>query len=79
MIKFLLIIFLIGYLVFKVGGFVFRMFFLSLSKQQRQPSQRQTKTAKGENVNIEYPTHESKTNSKGFEGGEYVDFEELKD
>lgn len=52
---------------------------MSLSQQQRQSNQRQTKTKKEGNVNIEYPTKDSKRNSKGFEGGEYVDYEEIKD
>jgi len=79
MFKFLLIVVLISYLIYKVGGFLFKMFFMSLYQQQRQSNQRQTETKKEGNVNIEYPSKDSKSNSKGFEGGEYVDYEEIRD
>jgi len=80
MIKFLLIVFLVSYLLYKVGGFLFRMFFISLTQQQRtSANQKQTKTSRNGNVDIQFANDQKKRSNKGFEGGEYVDYEEVKD
>lgn len=84
MLKFLIIIGLIAYVFYKVGGALFRMFFLGASQQARYQNQRyreqtqQSRKAPGGNVNIDYvPQKEDKSN-KGFKGGDYVDYEEVK-
>jgi hypothetical protein len=86
MFKVLLIIFLIGYIFFKVGGFLFRVLLGGLgaraaSNQSRQNysqnTQQKKKTADG--INIEFvPEDKNKRSAKNFKGGEYVDYEELK-
>lgn len=69
-----------SYLLYKIGGFLFKMFFMSLSQQQRQSTHRQTRTSRDGNVNIDYTSKKSSgKDDKGFKGGEYVDYEEIKD
>lgn len=70
MFKFLLILALIGYLFYKVGGMFFRAG--AASQQFRQQRQRQD-TASNVNAN---PTRGKKDGS--IKGGDYVDFEEVK-
>lgn len=90
MLKFLLIVFLIAYVVYKVGGFIFRTILLSTyqaqHKKQANTQQQQYKTngngryASDGNVRIDYAPGEqtNKGKKKNFDGGEYVDFEEVK-
>lgn len=86
MFKVLLITFLIGYIFFKVGGFLFRIFLGRLGakaayNQSRQNysqnTQQKKRTADG--INIEFaPEDKNKRSAKNFRGGEYVDYEEIK-
>lgn len=81
MFKFLLIIFLISYVLYKVGGFFFRMLFMNLTQQQSQRGnarQQQKRPADG-NVSIDYVPEEKSKKRAGMKGGEYVDFEDVKD
>lgn len=85
MFKFLLIIILICYLIYRVGGFLFRMLFIGAQQQQQHRNQYQgsqqsshTKKAPGSNLNIDHIPHKDKKNPRDFDGGEYVDFEEVK-
>jgi hypothetical protein len=66
MFKFLLILSIIGYVFYKVGGIFFRAG--AASQQPRRPQD----TAS--NVNAK-PVKEKK---RGIKGGEYVDYEEIK-
>lgn len=85
MIKFLLIIILIFYALYKVGGFMFRMLFQGV--QQRQQSQSRqgrdyqeahTRKAPNSNLNIDHiPGKEAKKGKSDFGGGDYVDYEEV--
>lgn len=84
MFKFLLILFIVGYIFVKVGGFIFRMFLGGLgaksSQQQytsRNRAQQKRKTADGISIEFE-PEDKSKRSAKNFRGGEYVDYEEIK-
>lgn len=85
MIKFLLITFLVCYILFKVGGYLFKLFFLNMAKKHQQAfnnSQQQRgyqSTRKG-NINIVIPKDKNGTakKSREFKGGEYVDYEEVK-
>ena len=75
MFKFLLIIFLVGYGLYRVGGFLFKI--LSLGGSSFEKHTRTTpKRPPGSNVDVDFVP--GKTGKKDFKGGEYVDFEELK-
>lgn len=84
MLKFLLITFLIAYLLFKIGGYLFRIFFWSLGGKMQNGqfnNNRETSNMRppNSNVDIDYvPQNGKKTKEKEFKGGEYVDFEEVK-
>lgn len=65
MLKFLLILSIIGYLVYKVGSFFFRVGAAS-NERFRQ---------RNENPNVHKGTGKK---SKEFKGGEYIDYEEVK-
>ncbi|MFT4736342.1 MAG: hypothetical protein ACI8QD_000052 [Cyclobacteriaceae bacterium] len=85
MLKFLLILGLIIYLMYKVGSFLFRLFILGASGQQSQRQQQgyqkgTKRRASKEGVVIDFmPGDKQKQADKEFRGGEYVDYEELKD
>lgn len=84
MIKFLLITFLIAYLLFKVGGYLFRIFFWSLGGKMENGQFNNSREASNtrppnSNVDVHYvPKDEKKEKEKVFKGGEYVDYEEVK-
>ncbi|WP_421894027.1 DUF4834 family protein [Marinoscillum sp.] len=85
MLKFLLIIALISYLIYRVGGFLFRILFLSAQQQRQQyqstgqsNQQHARKRAAGSNLDIDYVPGERKNEKKDFRGGDYVDYEEVK-
>lgn len=81
MFKFLLITFLIGYLLFKVGGYIFRALFWTLGSKMnntqfnnKPPNMRPPNS----NVDIDYmPKNGKAKKTKEFKGGEYVDYEEI--
>lgn len=91
MLKFIIITVIFIYVVFKVSGFILKIFDTLLGRtdsgtgaQSRKfgPEHRRQKyrqPANG-NVNIEYIPEEDKKEraSKDFRGGEYVDYEEVK-
>ena len=81
MLKFLLILFVAFYLFIKIGGFIIRVLFGSLSQdnrarnyQQQAPNQQQKRRG---DLNIDYVPEKDSKSSKDFKGGEYVDYEEL--
>ncbi|GAA5031916.1 hypothetical protein GCM10011506_24850 [Marivirga lumbricoides] len=87
MFKVLLITFLIGYIFFKVGGFLFRIFLGGLgakyaTQNGRQhfnnQSQQKKKTADGINIEFVPEDDKNKRSASNFKGGEYVDYEEIK-
>ncbi|MDH5608149.1 MAG: hypothetical protein OEY56_01610 [Cyclobacteriaceae bacterium] len=69
------------YLFVKVGQFLFRIFYLGATTQQReqhQAARQQQRKAKESNLNIDYvPGKNEGKNQKGFTGGDYVDYEEV--
>ena len=78
MLKFLIIIVLTSYILFKLLGYVFR-FFLIGSTQNQQRSEftnQQRKRAPNSNLNIDYMPDNGK--EKQNPEGDYVDYEELK-
>lgn len=88
MIKFLLIIILVGYLVFTLFGAVLRMLFNvgrnqafeqnSHAEQNSRAEYQNSQERKG-NIRIDFvPGKNRKKKGKDFPGGEYVDYEEVK-
>jgi len=84
MFKFLLILFIVGYLFIKVGGFIFRVFLGGLgakaaNQQGARSSQQSQKRRTADGVSIDFvPDSKNERSAKNFKGGEYVDYEEIK-
>ena len=78
--KFLLILVLAIYTFYKVAGFLFRVVFGSLRSDPGSFRQERhsTKKAPNSNLNIDKVPHPQSGSNKSFDGGEYVDFEEVK-
>ena len=77
MLKFLLIIFLFFFILFRVGGLIFRMLGGGSPKKGQNPKNRGRKySPQGGNVDVDFEPGKPKK-KKGYDGGEYVDFEEL--
>ncbi len=86
MLKFIIISILVIYLIFKLVGFAFRLMFGAAYEQQKrtQEAQRQQYTtrrkAPNSNLNIDKsPEKERNKSGNDFKGGDYVDYEEIKD
>ncbi|MEM0941198.1 MAG: hypothetical protein AAF600_13315 [Bacteroidota bacterium] len=81
MFKFLIVLVLIIYIFYKVAGILFRIVFSGLKSDPwhfQTKRQQYSKKASNSNLNIDnIPRKQSKKN-KNYDGGEYVDFEELK-
>lgn len=77
MLKVLIVLILITYVFFKIGSFLFNIFFGGL-KGGGYTYQHQTRQAAGDDLNID-SVPRPKTNSRrhGYKGGEYVDYEEV--
>ncbi|MFY0607334.1 MAG: DUF4834 family protein [Cyclobacteriaceae bacterium] len=80
MLKFLLIVGLIFYVIYRVAGFFFKAVFLSAQQRAQnnpytQQRQSQTRPRSG-NLNIDYMPKDKKSKDD-FKGGDYVDFEEV--
>jgi hypothetical protein len=67
MFKFLLIVGLILYVIYKIGTLFFRAG--AASQQFRNPNR---------NQNFNQPNNQQEKKGKNFKGGEYVDYEEIK-
>lgn len=78
MIKFLIILVLIVYSLFRVGTFILRMFFGGLGKHQYSQQRTSSRKAPGSNLNIDNIRNSNSKTDKKFTGGEYVDYEEVK-
>lgn len=81
MFKAFIVIFLVLWVLVKLGGFFVKTFFGGLTNQARQQSnqqQHQRKQPSDGNVNIDYaPKDKQNVNDKDFKGGDYVDYEEV--
>lgn len=82
MIKFLVITFLLGYLIFKLTGLFFKYLLRgqSYSGKSQQGSQKYNASSqqpRDGNVRVDYVPGEDKKEKKNFNGGEYVDYEEV--
>ncbi len=81
MLKFLTIFIIVCYVVYKVGGYLMRSLFISTSQQNQAPphSQKKSRKVPDSDLNIDYVPHSEKKNrKKDFDGGEYVDYEDVK-
>ena len=76
MIKFLLIIGFTLYLIYKIGGLLFKVLFTGLTQSKRSSYSRgwRKHSVPGSNVNIQHIPKKS----KDFKGGDYIDYEEVK-
>ena len=76
MLKFLFILILTVYLFYRVASFLFRMVLGGQSgayfHQNRPPRN------KKDNINVDKTPRSKMKRGKGYNGGEYVDFEEIK-
>ena len=85
MLKFIIISVLVIYLIFKLMGFAFKLMFGAAYEQQKkaQQAQRQQHTTKrkapNSNLNIDTPHEKSEKSRKEYQGGDYIDYEEVKD
>jgi len=74
MLKFLLLLFLFFAVIYYVLILPFK------PRHQVRDESSQRKRAKGGNVNIDYvPGDKKKTKSGNFKGGDYIDYEEVKE
>ena len=85
MLKFLLITFLIGWLIFTLLGSVVKYVLRGgqPTSQQRGNTTQNHQRYNGKrpsdgNVNIDYVPRKDKRSKEDFKGGEYVDYEEVK-
>ena len=79
MIKFLLIVFILGYVFFKGLGFFFRVILGGSAVNRNTNETHNQRQPNGGNVKVDYAPKDGSKNSKSdFKGGEYVDFEEVK-
>ncbi|MCC5921812.1 MAG: DUF4834 family protein [Cyclobacteriaceae bacterium] len=83
MFKFLLIIFLIGFIIYKSWQLLFRIFFGRLQKEYQQSANRQSENnsyrPKDGNVHIKYdPKKKSSNKNDSTDKGDYIDYEEVK-
>ena len=82
--KFFLITILVIFVLVKIGSFIFRTMFWMLGAKagDRNPykqTQQRYSQANGGDIEIEYvPGKEGKKRKSDFNGGEYVDYEEVK-
>ncbi len=76
MLKFLLILVLLVYTFHKASSFLFKVVLGGSSKSQFQAYKNKKKSANGK-VHVDHATSEKK-GRKDFQGGEYIDFEEMK-
>lgn len=89
MLKFFLILILVFYLIYRLGGFFLRVLFTNAFQQQQRQYQSQqrpnqnghSKTPPNSNVRVDYvpkETGKGQAEKKEFNGGQYVDYEEVK-
>lgn len=80
--KLILILVLVAYLFFKIGGYLFGLLFRGAQEFNRgyhadQP-RADSRKAPNSNLNIDHIPQKDTADKKNFGGGEYVDYEEIK-
>lgn len=80
MLKILIILILIGYVFYRITSFIFSGLFRGFVKDQDygNRSGQYRKRAPNSNVNIDSMPKGKSQKSSGYDGGEYVDYEEVK-
>lgn len=84
MIKFLVISFLVFFIIYKLLGFFFRLLLRTGINHQQQQHQAHTRQSKAKrpsdgNVIVDYvPNNKKESADKTYNGGEYIDYEEVK-
>ncbi|SNT18660.1 protein of unknown function [Ekhidna lutea] len=84
MLKIIIILILIGYVFYKVTSFLFNGLFSGFTRHQQFGGSEHTtnrsysRKAPGSNLNIDTNPQTRSKNDKGYHGGEYVDYEEVK-
>jgi len=73
MLKFLLILLLFIYLSFRIGGYLLRLLLGGNNPDQQRREYKKTRPRDG-NVDVDYMPKKGK---KGYDGGDYVDYEEV--
>lgn len=81
--KFIIISILLFFVIFKLINFTFRLLFGSKMTNQQQRyqgfSRRKSQRPSDGNVNVDYIPKDKKAHrSSNFNGGDYVDYEEVK-
>ena len=78
MLKFLAILFIVGYVTYKFGGFLMKMLYTAMGEDPSQKNfNNESKRRPGSNVDVDY-VPKKKGGKSDFQGGEYVDYEDLK-
>jgi hypothetical protein len=78
MLKFILIVFIIGYVFIKGLGFFFKTIVGGSSMNRTGNDTSSQRKPTGGNVSVDIMPEDNKISKKDFRGGEYVDFEEVK-
>ncbi len=77
MLKFLIILILIIYVLAKVGGYIFKLIYTGASEATRHTTSGQRRKAPDSDLDIDFIPKNGGKNSKGYDGGEYIDYEEV--
>lgn len=78
MIKFLLIAVLVIYSFYRVASFLFRFVFGGFAKNQFNSTQYKSRKAPNSNLHVDQVPRSQSERKGDFQGGDYVDFEEVK-
>ncbi len=78
MLKFLLIAILVIYCFYRVAAFLFRFMLGGFDRGQFNSTQYRRRKAPNSNLNVDSIPRTKEGKKKNFQGGDYVDFEEVK-
>jgi len=83
MLKFLIILFLVFYLVYKFGGFLLKGLFSTNEAGKKDKEFKRERSSKFKpsdgNVNVDYVPREGSKKPGNYKGGEYVDYEDVEE
>ena len=71
-------LFITVYVLYKVGSYLFKIFFLGASGYSEARFEQNDHRRRGD-INIDYVPKGRDKSSKGYQGGDYIDYEEVKD
>ena len=79
MLKFLTILFIVSYVTYKFGGYLMKALYTVLGQDPNRRNFRDDNSRRSDgNVNIDYVPQDRKKDNRGYKGGDYVDYEEVK-